>query len=122
MKTNEPDYTKLTNEEFEAILERLVSRMTASQILSYGDVSVILREELNNEILETWERENPHLAFPSQNEEKEARLVGNSMEGWKVETVAQGGVIASESFRSLALAEQRLDELQTEYALGIAES
>jgi hypothetical protein len=50
----EPDYSKMTDEEFEEILEEKVSRMTASEILSIGEVNSILREHLNNEILETW--------------------------------------------------------------------
>jgi hypothetical protein len=53
------DYTQLTDAEFDNILEELVSKMSASQILAFGDVNMFLREELNNEILDTWAERNP---------------------------------------------------------------
>jgi hypothetical protein len=54
----EPELTvrDITDDEFDDILHDLVAKMSASTILSYGDVYVILREELNNEVLEVWER------------------------------------------------------------------
>jgi hypothetical protein len=51
------DYSKMTDEDFDLLLEKRVSQMSAGEILSYGEVNMILREELNNEILEMWERE-----------------------------------------------------------------
>ena len=51
-------YAKMTNNEFQAILEKLVSRMSASEILSIGDVNSILSEELNNEVLDIWAAEH----------------------------------------------------------------
>lgn len=50
-------YDAMTNEDFDRILEELVSKMTAGEILSYGDVNMILREELNNDVLTAWENE-----------------------------------------------------------------
>jgi len=58
------DYSTMTDDEFDAILAEIVSKLTPAQILSYGDVYAILREELNNEILTTWEHRNPKRAFP----------------------------------------------------------
>lgn len=48
------DYSKMTNQEFDNILEEVVSEMSAGIILSYGDVYSILSEELNNEVLQRW--------------------------------------------------------------------
>jgi len=51
------DYSNVTDEDFDRILEEIVSEMSAGEILSYGDINMILREELNNEILQRWEEE-----------------------------------------------------------------
>ena len=45
----------MNDSDFDRILETLVGQMTASEILSFGDVYSILREELNNQVLEIWE-------------------------------------------------------------------
>ena len=42
-----------------------VGEMSAAQILSYGDVNMILREELNNDVLTRWEQRNPNKVFAS---------------------------------------------------------
>ena len=63
------DYTKMTDADFDRLLEKRVSNMTASEILSYGDVNMFFREELNNEILTDWEEENPDLAYPEDIED-----------------------------------------------------
>lgn len=47
----------ISTEEFDERLNKMVGEMTASQLLSYGDVYNVLSEELNNAILEEWERE-----------------------------------------------------------------
>ncbi len=57
-------YSAMTHDEFDAILDRLVGRMTTAEIMGYPGVYEILREELNNEILEVWEQENPDKAHP----------------------------------------------------------
>jgi hypothetical protein len=49
------DYSEMTDDDFDRILENLVSNMTAEQILAIGDVNTILREELNNAVLEVWD-------------------------------------------------------------------
>ena len=49
------DYSKMTNEEFDDILKEIVHEMSAEEIFTYGEVNLILREELNNEILSRWE-------------------------------------------------------------------
>jgi hypothetical protein len=63
------DYSKMTDEEFDAILLELVEKMSAAEILSYGDVNTILREELNNDVLSEWGERNPKKAFPNENED-----------------------------------------------------
>lgn len=50
------DYDECTDEEFDVILAELVGKMSAKQILSYGDVNAELREELNNQVLDVWAR------------------------------------------------------------------
>ena len=58
------NYSTMTNEEFDTILESLVSQMSAGEILGYGDVYATLSEELNNAVLQKWEDDNPERAFP----------------------------------------------------------
>ncbi len=65
MNKPEPDYSAMTDTEHYEILKRLVSNMSASTILGYGDVYSILSEELNNEILDVWAHQNPDKAFPN---------------------------------------------------------
>lgn len=115
MKT--ADYSKLNNEQFDSILESIVSKMSASQILSYGDVYSTLREELNNEVLEAWERANPHLAFPEDHQADHAEIAGDSNEGWRVETWSGDYRLTSESFGHLEIAKQRLAELRSALSL-----
>jgi len=62
-----PDYSKCTNEDFDRILGEIVEGMTAAQILSYSEVSAILREELNNAVLDEWEREQHDHEADSEN-------------------------------------------------------
>ncbi len=50
----EPDYSKMTDQEFDEILHECVSKMTADEILGMGNVNAELREHLNNEILDIW--------------------------------------------------------------------
>ncbi len=49
---------KMSNDDFSTYLHAIVGRMSAGQILSYGDVYTVLAEELNNEVIEEWERDN----------------------------------------------------------------
>jgi len=53
------DYSKLTDEKFDSILENMVREMPAGEILSYSGVYEILREELNNAVLDQWVEDNP---------------------------------------------------------------
>lgn len=53
-------YNDMTDKDFDEILEELVGEMSAAEILSCGDVNTILREELNNEVLERWRTRNPY--------------------------------------------------------------
>jgi hypothetical protein len=46
------DFNVLKEEEIAWALEELVGSMSAAAILSYGDVYMVLREELNNEVLD----------------------------------------------------------------------
>ena len=50
-------YRGLTPDKFREILEDIVNEMSTDEILSYGDVYSILSEELNNEILDRYKRQ-----------------------------------------------------------------
>ena len=71
--TEEDKYEKMTDEDFDRILKDIVSRMSADHILSYGDVNAFLREELNNEVLTAWEREQ---SAKSDQVERDMHLFG----------------------------------------------
>lgn len=58
-----PDYSKMTDEEFAAILEEKVSEAGIS-IMRIPGVYSILSEYFNNEVLDTWAGENPEKAYP----------------------------------------------------------
>ena len=60
------DYSQMTDDEFTDIFEELVSGMSTDQILAYGDINMILREELNNEVLSVWESRNPNKEDPEE--------------------------------------------------------
>jgi hypothetical protein len=53
------DYTLMSEDEFDAILEEIVAGMGASQVLTASDVCWVLRE-----VLSRWEDRNPEKAFP----------------------------------------------------------
>ena len=57
------DYTNMTDQEFTEVFEELVHSMEIEDILSIGDVNTILREELNNEVLDIWKSRKPDEAF-----------------------------------------------------------
>jgi hypothetical protein len=52
------DYSKMTQEEFDEILMEIISEMTPASIMAITGVGEILREELNNEVLERWEQKS----------------------------------------------------------------
>ena len=62
------DYTSMTDQEFDALLLQIVRGLSAEQILSYGDVNMILREEFNDQVLDLWTEENPDRAVPDKSE------------------------------------------------------
>lgn len=49
------DYSKMTDEDFDSILDELVTKMSVAEILAVPEVYMALREELNNEVLSVWE-------------------------------------------------------------------
>ena len=63
---HDPDYSKMSQQEFNEILEELVGDMSASEILSIGEVRNELAEELNNEVLDIWVQNNPGKAYPGR--------------------------------------------------------
>jgi len=59
-------YDWVTDEMFDAELERQVSALSGAQILAIPDVYEVLSEELNNAVLEALER---HMNESSEEEE-----------------------------------------------------
>ena len=57
------NYSLMTQNEFDEILRELVEDMTASELLSYGEIYTCLSEELNNEILNEWAERNEEKAY-----------------------------------------------------------
>lgn len=51
-------YAKMTDDDFDAILQNLVVER-AHSILSVPGVYEALKEEWNNDVLEIWEEDNP---------------------------------------------------------------
>lgn len=62
----ERDYSQMTEDDFRTILEEIVDGMLSPVLLAIGDVESILREELNNEILDKWAEANPDKALPKE--------------------------------------------------------
>ncbi len=48
---------QMSSEDFSTYLHAIVGKMSAGQILSYGNVYTELAEELNNEVIEAWEKD-----------------------------------------------------------------
>ena len=47
-----PDYSSVTQEEFDEKLEEILGRMSVDQLMAIPGFYEIVREELNNEVLE----------------------------------------------------------------------
>lgn len=53
----EPYYAKMSNKDFERILETVITKHTASQLIQIPGIYEVVSEQFNNEILEEWEKE-----------------------------------------------------------------
>jgi hypothetical protein len=51
------DYSEMTQDDFDRILQDILRNMSAAQILGVPGVAEILMEEFNNEVLARWEQE-----------------------------------------------------------------
>ena len=58
------DYTFVTDEDFDNRLAEKLDEMSGYAILTIDGVYEHIKEYLNNEVLEEWERDNPVLAHP----------------------------------------------------------
>jgi hypothetical protein len=59
------DATGLTNELFDTYLSEIVNEFSISAILlAFDDLYLVVKNEFNNQILESWVQSNPELAFP----------------------------------------------------------
>jgi hypothetical protein len=62
-------YVKMTNEAFDSILDELAQKAGVMSILAIDGVRELVQEELNNEVLDEWVRQNPELAQDWSKEE-----------------------------------------------------
>ena len=69
-ENDDRDYSKVTTEQFDEILERLV-RDNSDTLLSIPGVYEVLSEHFNNEVLEIWGEENPEDEDEETDEEDE---------------------------------------------------
>lgn len=70
----EPDYDRMTEDEFQAILKDLVTEtMTVGELLGVPGVYEVLKEALNNEVLDKWAMDNPGKVRFTGGEEDEDR-------------------------------------------------
>ena len=53
-------YSKMTDEEFDSILEEVLNEYRGNQLLDIPGVYEIMSEHFNNEVLSRWERRQPH--------------------------------------------------------------
>lgn len=60
-----PDYSKMTQEDFDTILNRLVTECQEELILIPG-VYEVVSEYFNNAVLAMWALENPDLCYPEK--------------------------------------------------------
>lgn len=67
MKTT---FDKCSQEDFDRILDELVSKMTPASVLAIDGVRELVQEELNNEVLDEWARQNPEDAKDWSEEEQ----------------------------------------------------
>lgn len=58
------DYSQMTDEEFETFLDDQIQQAGLRYILDLPGVMEIVREEMNNEVLDAWAGENPMKAWP----------------------------------------------------------
>lgn len=52
--SDEPDYSQITYEEFDTLLENIVDMLSASQLLSLPGAYEVLSDALHNDILDLW--------------------------------------------------------------------
>ena len=65
----ERDYSAMTSEEYDDILNRLVAKMHAAEVLQVPGCYEALSEELNNKVLDVWAEEHPITNTTDEEEE-----------------------------------------------------
>lgn len=64
------DYSKMTTQDFDSILEEILAKHTGNQIAAInGDIQVLLAEAFNDDVLDIWASRNPELAHPEDYKE-----------------------------------------------------
>ena len=58
-----PDYTSMTEREFELTLIKMINKDPASYLLYIDGVYELVAEALNNQVLDAWAEQNPERAY-----------------------------------------------------------
>jgi len=68
----EADFSKMTSEDFERCLDELLDDSNMyDEILQLPGVMGIVREEMNNDVMNFWADQNPDLAYPKDEDDDE---------------------------------------------------
>lgn len=71
----EKKLVSLTDEKFNELFEELVDDMDMEEMLSIGDIVMILKEHLNNDVIKKWEEDYPNQYFElNDNKRKEIEI------------------------------------------------
>lgn len=63
------DYSKMTQDEFDELLEEMVGNMSGSEIMAISGAYEVFSEHLNNDVLDEWAYQNPEKARPNGQED-----------------------------------------------------
>ena len=69
------DYSKMTDDDFENYLERVINDYYGNKafdmISDFPEIGTLLREGLNNDVLDAWADDNPEKAYPEDYEKED---------------------------------------------------
>lgn len=63
------NYSQMTQEEFNEILEKLLGAETPGNLLAIPGVYEVVSEHFNNAVLEDWAQDNPEKAWPEEEDD-----------------------------------------------------
>lgn len=66
------DYSQMTNDDFDEYFARVIQEYYGSGVFDlirdFPEIGTILREELNDDVLDAWTEDNPEKAYPEDYE------------------------------------------------------